>query len=128
MGCDPACNVITERVIPFEDAKSPGVTGEEYEGPHPCSGWRRRLPLPDYFHFDGRLGRTHTSPTSDVRRGSSRSGRGAPTFRGEALQWSRRPWLRINVRDSSIPGQQNFVYRCSPAKLAVYFFRVRVEQ
>ena len=93
----------------------PGVIGEEYAGPHPCSGWRRRLPLPDYFRFDGRLGRTHTSLTSDVQRGSSRSRRGAPTFRGEALQGSRRPWLRINVRGPSIPGQQNFVYRWSPA-------------
>ena len=86
----------------------PGVIGEEYEEPHPCSDWQRQLPLSDCFRLDGRLGRTHTSPTSDVRRGSSHTGRGAPTFRGEALQGSLRPWLRTNVKDLSIPGQQNF--------------------
>jgi len=38
-----------------------------------------------------RLGKAHTNPTSDVRRGSSRNGRGAPTFRGGVLQELRCP-------------------------------------
>src|SRR5215217_1184437 len=62
-----------------------GIIGEEREGPPPCSDRRRLLPPLDCCRSDAPSDKARTSPTSDARRASSRSGRGALPSRGGAL-------------------------------------------
>src|SRR5215471_13535846 len=76
--------------IEFPQRQSSGVIAKEHEGPPPCSGRLWRRPRPDCCRSDARLGRTRTSPTSYAWRASSRTGHGAPTFRGGVLQGLRR--------------------------------------
>jgi putative ABC transport system permease protein len=81
------------------------IIGEEHDGPPPCNGWRRRPPS-DCCRSDAHSRMARTSPTIDVRRASFRSGRGAPPFRGGALQVSRRPWLMHAFYFHSRPGRR----------------------
>ena len=72
--------------------QSNGIIGEEREGPPPCSDRRRLMPPLDCCRSDVRSDRMRTSPTSDARRASSRSGRGALPSRGGALPRLQHPW------------------------------------
>src|SRR5262245_46747434 len=78
--------------LPREFGHSNGVIGKEHQWSSPYGGRQRRLPPPDCFHSDARLGMARTNPTSCAWRASSRSGRGASQSRVGALQESRRPW------------------------------------
>ena len=53
---------------------SNGITGEEREGPPPCSDRQRLLPHLDCYRSDAHSNRARTSPTNDARHASSQSG------------------------------------------------------
>lgn len=71
---------------------SNGIIWEEREGLPPCSDRRRLLPPQNCCRSDARSDRPRTSPTSDARCASSRSGRGALPFRAGALPRFQHPW------------------------------------
>jgi hypothetical protein len=83
---------------------SNGIIGEEREGPLPCSDRRRLLPPLDCCRSDARSDMARTSPTSDARCVSSRSGRGALLSRGGVLLRLQRPWPA--VASSSTRGRE----------------------